>query len=86
MINEVLALSPDDFEERVVAVVEPDQNGPYPDGLHTLSAFGDMTLLDGKREQFIWAAVVRSARSLWRKASKSERPTELCRVAGYRPC
>ena len=55
-------------------VVEPDKNGPYPDGLHTLSAFGDMTLVDGKREQFIWPAVVRSARNLWRGASKLEDP------------
>jgi hypothetical protein len=78
VINEVLALSPADFEERVVAVVEPDKNGPYPDGLHTLSAFGDMTLVDGKREQFIWPAVVRSARNSWRSASKSEIPTDLC--------
>jgi hypothetical protein len=67
-------------------VVEPDKNGPYPDGLHTLSAFGEMTLVDGKREQFIWPAVVRSARSLWRRASKSERRTELCHVGGYPPC
>lgn len=74
VINEVLALTPADFEERVVAVVEPDKNGPYPDGLHTLSAFGDMTLVDGKREQFIWAAVVRSARNLWRGGSKPEDP------------
>jgi hypothetical protein len=86
VINEVLALSPDEFEERVVAVVEPDRNGPYPDGLHTLSAFGEMTLVDGKREQFIWPAVVRSVRSLWRKVSQSERAAELCQVAGYPPC
>ena len=74
VINEVLALSPADFEERIVAVVEPDKNGPYPDGLHTLSSFGDMTLVDGKREQFIWQAVVRSARNVWRGASKLEGP------------
>jgi hypothetical protein len=86
VINEVLALSPADFEERVVAVVEPDKNGPYPDGLHTLSAFGDMTLVDGKREQFIWPAVVRSARSLCRRATKAEKPAELCHLDGDPPC
>lgn len=86
VINEVLELSPGDFEERVIAVVEPDKNGPYPDGLHTLSAFGEMTLVDGKREQFIWAAVARSARNLWRRALKPERSAELRQVAGYPPC
>ncbi|MGH9730012.1 MAG: glucosamine inositolphosphorylceramide transferase family protein [Candidatus Acidiferrales bacterium] len=77
VINEILALTPVDFEERVVAVVEPCKNGPYPDGLHTLSAFGDLTLVDGKRQQFIWPAAVRSAGNLWRRASNSERAAHL---------
>lgn len=69
VIQEVLALSPTEFEEKVVAVVEPDENGPYPDGLHTLSAFGETTLVDGKREQFIWAAVARSGRNIWKRVT-----------------
>ncbi|MGC8494379.1 MAG: glucosamine inositolphosphorylceramide transferase family protein [Syntrophobacteraceae bacterium] len=56
VINEVVLLSPAEFEERVVSVVEPDENGPYPHGLHTLSALGDKTLVDGKREMFVLAA------------------------------
>ena len=71
VINEVVALSPTEFQERAVAYVEPDRKGPYPDGLHTLSAFGDMTLVDGKKEQFIWPATVRSVRSLWKLISGS---------------
>lgn len=70
VINEVLALSPGEFEERAVATVEPDEAGPYPHGLHTLSALGDITLVDGKREQFVWPAVVRSARNLLIKDSR----------------
>jgi hypothetical protein len=85
VINEVLVLSPTDFEERVAAVVEPDKNGPYPHGLHTLSAFGNMTLVDGKREQFIWQAVVRSLRNLLREAPEPESPADLWHVAGYPP-
>ena len=77
VINEVVALSPDDFEERIVAVVEPDRNGPYPDGLHTLSAFGDMTLVDGKREQFILSAVVGSMSGFVRRVTRSARATDL---------
>jgi hypothetical protein len=60
VINEVEVLSPSDFAEKTVAAVEPSKTGPYPDGLHTLSAMGSMTLLDGKREQFIACAVSRS--------------------------
>jgi hypothetical protein len=52
VINRVLCLTPNSFEEEVVAYVEPDINGPYPDGLHTLSAVGDLTLIDGKRFRF----------------------------------
>jgi hypothetical protein len=60
VINEVVVLSPVEFEEKVASVVEPDRNGPYPDGLHTLSAMGNKTLIDGKREMFLMAAAVKS--------------------------
>jgi hypothetical protein len=74
VINEIIALSPSAFEEKTVAAVEPDKQGPYPDGLHTLSAFGDMTLVDGKREQFILSAAVGSAKKVLRKITKTTRP------------
>jgi hypothetical protein len=35
--------------EAIVSRVRPDPSGPYPDGLHTLSAVGDRTLVDGNR-------------------------------------
>ncbi len=49
-------LTPTEFEERVVARVDPDPDGPYPDGLHTLAAAGDVTVVDGKRFGFSWPA------------------------------
>lgn len=52
-INEVVCLSPRAFEERTVAWVEPDPWGPYPDGIHTLSAVGGYTLIDGFRLAFV---------------------------------
>ncbi len=52
VINRVDCLSPSAFSEEVVNVVRPDPNGPYPDGLHTLSAVGGQTLIDGKRWVF----------------------------------
>jgi hypothetical protein len=45
------------YRESVVTVVEPDPAGPFPDGVHTLSAVGERTLVDGKRRR--WAARTR---------------------------
>jgi hypothetical protein len=64
IINEVDLLSPLEFEEKVVSVVEPDRNGPCPDGLHTLSAMGNTTLIDGKREKFVMVAAVKNVQKL----------------------
>ncbi len=51
-INRVRRLSPTDFAEEPVVTVWPDTDGPYPEGLHTLSACGRCTLVDGKRTRF----------------------------------
>jgi hypothetical protein len=48
-INRVLRLTPEEFEEETVAHIRPPANGLYRDGIHTLSAVGGMTVLDGKR-------------------------------------
>jgi hypothetical protein len=52
VINRIVTLTPECFREEPVAYVEPDRAGPYPDGLHTLSAVGNQTLIDGKRLAF----------------------------------
>ncbi|HEV2268901.1 MAG TPA: hypothetical protein VGR92_05530 [Steroidobacteraceae bacterium] len=52
-INRVTRLTPGEFEEEVVARLRPDPGGPCPDGLHTLSALGELTLVDGKRHEFV---------------------------------
>ncbi|MGH7264375.1 MAG: glucosamine inositolphosphorylceramide transferase family protein [Candidatus Rokuibacteriota bacterium] len=52
-INRVARLTPGDFAEEVVRVVEPDPAGPWPLGLHTLSSAGEITLVDGKRRVFV---------------------------------
>jgi hypothetical protein len=51
-INRIVRLTADDFEEDTVAVLRPDAKGPYPAGLHTLSALGEWTLIDGKRRRW----------------------------------
>ena len=52
VINRIIRLTPDRFEEEEVATVEPDPEGLYPEGLHTLSKVGGFTLVDGKRFEF----------------------------------
>lgn len=52
-LNRVLELTPTCFREVVVAYLTPDPDGPFPDGLHTLSGVGDRTLVDGLRKVFI---------------------------------
>jgi hypothetical protein len=56
VINRVDVLTPQAFGETVVARLDPDPAGPYPSGMHTLSALGSWTLVDGKRYQLapIW--------------------------------
>jgi hypothetical protein len=52
VLNRVTRLDPWGFEEEPAARVEPDPEGPYPDGVHTLSGVGDVTLIDGTRHRF----------------------------------
>lgn len=53
VINEIIKLNEKEFKENPVAFVEPSQlNGIYKDGLHTLSAAGNYTVVDAKRRVF----------------------------------
>ncbi len=53
VINEIVELTENTFEEKPVAYVEPSQlQGIYKDGLHTLSAAGNYTVIDAKRNLF----------------------------------
>jgi hypothetical protein len=62
VINRVVELTPTTFREEVAATVDPDPRGPYPQGLHTLSAMGQQTLIDGKRHVFAAAQMFRVLR------------------------
>lgn len=53
VINRVISLSPTEFQEEQAAVVGPYRNSRYPDGFHTISAFGGKTVVDGKRYEFV---------------------------------
>lgn len=52
-VNRIETLTLDSYTERAVAFVEPPPRSPYPDGLHTLSAVGGTTLIDGNAVHFI---------------------------------
>lgn len=49
VLNRIKALTPKDFKEDNVAVIEPYLNSPYREGVHTVSAVGDFTIIDAKR-------------------------------------
>jgi hypothetical protein len=55
-INQVSRLTPTEFRESVVGFVEPDPSGPYPDGIHTISGVGSLTVIDGKKIKFVGGA------------------------------
>ena len=50
VINRIVELKPDRFKEEIAAVVGPYERSPYPDGLHTISGAGGITVLDGRRD------------------------------------
>ena len=52
VINRVSKLTPNEFEEEPVRIVGPFAKGRYRDGVHTLSALGDKTLVDAYRLTF----------------------------------
>ena len=56
VINEVVELSTEAFAEVPALRLAPGPDWPYPDGLHTLTAWGPCTLIDAKREGFVPAA------------------------------
>ena len=54
VINEVKVLNLSDFQEVTVSRVQPLTDGPYSYGLHTISAIGDHTLIDGARKTSVF--------------------------------
>jgi hypothetical protein len=62
-VNEVTVLNERDFAEQPVARVAPVPGGGYGYGLHTLSAVGDLTLIDGAQKQPLFRARARDHRA-----------------------
>ena len=73
-INRIDVLTPTEFAETTVSRVQPDPNGPYPDGLHTLAVHGDTVLIDGRRTGFSAALLLmKAARRLTSFSGQSKR-------------
>ncbi len=53
VINRILELSEESFYEEVVKEIMPNPHDTYNFGLHTISNFGSLTLVDGKRKHFV---------------------------------
>ena len=53
VVSEVEVLTHRLFSERSVGTIRPRPGSPYPDGLHTLSAVGSRTLIDGNHLGFV---------------------------------
>lgn len=52
VLNRVTHLTPTEFREEPVVVIEPYREGPYPDGTHTISTAGDVAVVDGMKREF----------------------------------
>ncbi len=52
ILNKIRTLTPSEFEEEPVSIVGPYLESPYPNGVHTLSSLGNLTLIDAKRSIF----------------------------------
>lgn len=67
--NEIVKLTTHEFSESVISKLLPER-GRYSGGLHTISAAGDLTIIDGARTAFVPAEFHRAIRrKLERKAS-----------------
>ena len=57
VVNRVVRLTITDFQEEFAVRIAPFVGGPFPDGIHTLSSVGEITLIDSKRYRFIPSAI-----------------------------
>lgn len=54
VINRIVELSEKTFQEEFVKEIKPNSDNSRCEGLHTLSAFGNQTLIDGKIKVFVF--------------------------------
>ncbi len=74
VLHRVLELSPSAFREEAVRTVGPVVNSSYAKGLHTVSAVGDVTLVDGKRTLRVKDQAARERKRKWSVLLERSRP------------
>jgi hypothetical protein len=84
IIYKVSVLSPEEFREVADTTLVPSSEWLYSDGLHTLSAVGDMTLIDAKRYVFALGGLKHQAMQRWFKESRRLQAT-LARFVSWVP-
>ncbi len=57
ILNKILSISKTDYQEIEHIKVQPGQDISFPSGIHTLSQAGKYTVIDGCKEDFIFANV-----------------------------
>jgi hypothetical protein len=72
-IQRVVQLTPTEFREELVTVLEASPESPFPRGRHTLTAVDGLTLIDGRRDVFVWAAF-RAFLGIWTSDLRSKVP------------
>ena len=70
VVHRVDTLSATAYRETEVAVLEPDPAGPWPDGVHTLTPAGAVTLVDGKHRRRHWYSLPLKLWSVWRNGRR----------------
>jgi hypothetical protein len=55
VINKIVNLTTNEFNERRHIIINPFQNTYYADKVHTLSQVGPYTLVDGAKELFVFS-------------------------------
>jgi hypothetical protein len=78
-INRVTTLTPEDFAEEISSYLEPDPDGPYAAGLHTLTRAGGCVMVDGQF-QGLTPNLYKTAATVWDKAIHKVRPHEGARM------
>jgi len=58
-VNRIRHCTPEFYREDAVRTISPNGDGMNPHGLHTMSAWGARTLVDGKRYGINWSVVGR---------------------------
>ncbi len=58
VINQILTLTPEEFNEQPVVDLMPDDDWIFSEGIHTISGQGKLTVIDAKRYRFVARAFI----------------------------